>query len=61
MIYLFGYTFGLAYDEYVADIWFIFIQIKRGRHSKMEIEKKNKVNIGGSKLAAVFEECVVCA
>ena len=23
--------------------------------------KKNKVNIGGSKLAAVFEECVVCA
>ena len=49
------------YDEYVTDIWFIFIQIKRGRHSKMEIEKKNKVNIGGSKLAAVFEECVVCA
>ena len=60
-IYFFGYTFGLAYDEYVTDIWFIFIQIKRGRHSKMEIEKKNKVNIGGSKLAAVFEECVVCA
>ena len=26
-----------------------------------ELVKKNKVNIGGSKLAAVFEECVVCA